>query len=147
MDYKLPSESVFLRDLAVREFNFQYKRIIDPKLCSIRSIVATYGCTNGYEITTLDQADSLRLRMYFNLDEMDNFLPYRLETDSTIVQGGLGDEIYVMIGTINRYYVDSGVYKFRPIASAAVSDLLMYYVEGEVMQYIDGSNVEFLNVV
>lgn len=146
MDYKLQSESSFLRELAVREFNFQYQRSLDHKLCTIKTIVPNYGCTHGYEIETMDVSDHVRLRMYFNLDDKDNFLPYRLETDNRIIQGDLGDEIYVMIGTINRYYVESGTYKFRPIATAAINELLMYYNEGEVMQYMDGSNVEFLNV-
>lgn len=146
-NYKLPTESVFLRELAVREFNFQYKRNIDPALCTIKSIAAGYGCSHGYEITTNQTDDHLRLRLYFTLAEMDSFLPYRLETDSSMIQGELGDEIYVTIGTINQYYIDSGTYRFRTMTTSSGSTVLVHYMDGLAMTFMDGTNVEYVAAV
>ena len=144
MEYKLAPESQFLRTLAVREFNFQYKRNIAPGLCNIKSIAPGYGCTHGYEIESLRQGDHLRMRMYFNLGELDQFQPYRLETDTTFAKGTLGDENYVMIGTVNKYYVESGTYRFRTMAITEDDTKLLHFMNGEVMQFMDGSNTEYV---
>ena len=143
LDYKLAPESQFLRDIAVREFNFQYHRDIDPILCTIKSIVGGYGCTHGYEIESMREGDHLRLRMYFNLGDLDQFLPYRLETDKSFATASLGDEVYVTIGTINQYYVDSGTYRFRTLNTTTSDDKAIHFMNGEVLQYTDGGIAEY----
>lgn len=143
--YKLEKESKFLRRMAVREFNFQYQRNIDPELCNIKSIRGSYGCKHGYEIESLREGDHLRLRMYFNLGDNDQLLPYRLETDDTFAQLTLADEVYVTIGTVNQYYVESGEYRFRTMtASAEDSAKVMTFMNGEVIQTMDGGTLEYV---
>ena len=143
--YKLEKESKFLRRMAIREFNFQYHKNIDPDLCNIKSIRGGYGCKYGYEIVSLREGDNLRLRMYFNLGDNDQLLPYRLETDNTFAQGSLADEVYVTIGTVNQYYVESGEYKFRTMTTSAEdSTKTMTFMNGEVFETMDEGILEYV---
>ena len=145
VNYKLEKESKFLRRMAVREFNFQYHRDINHELCNIKSIPGNYGCNHGYEIESLREGDNLRLRLYFNLGENDQLLPYRLETDNTFAKGGPGDEVYVTIGTVNQYYVESGEYKFRTMSAPAEDNAkTMTFMSGEVFQTLDGGILEYV---
>lgn len=143
IDPGLPTERNFLINMAVRLFNEQYGRKIDPASCTLETIDSTYECNYGYEIRALH--DSLRLRIYFTLGDIDFFAPYRLEVDTTYLPGGLGDEVYVMLGTVQRYYVDSGLYKFRKnyVADISVFDYIddmngigLTFMTGESMQYV-----------
>ena len=142
---KTQNERKFLIDMAVREFNRQYRRNIDPKFCTINSIRATYGCTHGYEIKTIVENDFLRLRIYFNLQRYDKFCPYRLETDETDIPGRLGDEVYVMIGTINNYYVDNGIYRFRWLGDDPLSDDYFLFMSGEHVEFMTGEKVKYVD--
>lgn len=141
--YKLEKESMFLRRMAIREFNFQYHKKIDPTLCDIKSISPGYKCSHGYEIESLREGDNFRIRLYFNLGDNDQLLPYRLETDDSFSKGSLGDEVYVTIGTINQYYVDSGEYRFRTLSSVEDETNMLHFMNGEVFQTIDGRILEY----
>lgn len=137
-------EREFIIDLAVSRFNLQYKKKIDPKDCLVKSIVGNYGCFYGYEIDSIRVDDFLRLRIYFNLGGLDSFLPYRLETDKTMSEGALGDEIFVTIGTVNRFYKDEGIYKFRPMSDEELRDDYVHFMDGEMIHFMDGGAMTYV---
>lgn len=141
---KLVSEREFLIQLAVRQFNYQYKKQIDPTRCGVKSIRGNYGCTFGYEVDTIRENDHLRIRVYFNLLNQDSFEPLRLEVDDTFTTNELGDEVYVMIGTVNRYYIDSGTYKFRQIQEDPSRFEYMYIMDGDLFEYMSGEPARYV---
>lgn len=144
---KSQQEKVFLIGMAVREFNYQYRRKIDPTVCVIKSIRPTYGCKFGYEINTIREDDQVRLRVYFNLEHLDSFKPYRLEVDESDIPGELGDEVYVMIGTLNNYYVDSGTYRFRWLEPDASQMDYMLFMSGEHIEFLSGEKATYVETV
>ena len=147
MSYKLQSEELFLLNTAVKAFNKQYGRSIDPQLCTIRSIPGAYGKTYGYEILTARTDDFLRLRMYFSIGGLDAFSPYRIELQGDTAVGSLADEVYVMNGVVNRYYVDSGTYRFRWIGPQPHELLRFDDMDGVPMNWMDGDKVEYVELV
>ncbi len=139
------SEKVFLTELAVSRFNEQYGRSIDPAGCTIFSIVPNYGEAYGYEIATITTGDNLRLRIYFSLQNLDNLNPYRLEVDTTLIEGALGVEVYVSLGTVNSYWLDSGVYKFRWIQPDPAYYAYMEVVEtGDRFKFMNGQDFQLV---
>ena len=135
-------EKAFLANMAVSAFNDQYNQTLDPANFTIKSLLPNYGCDYGYEFES--KTDILRLRMYFNLGDLDFFLPYRLEVDTTYRPDMLGDEVYVMLGTVQRYYKEGGIYRFRTYSLApelipAIDDMYgvnLQFMTGETMQYV-----------
>lgn len=125
-----PSEKDFLRRLAVDRFNLQYGKNVDYTRCFIHSIEPNYRRELGYEIVTARPDDYLRLRIYFDITEIDSFRPYRLETDEKFKVGYVGDEVFVSLGTVNPYYRDEGIYNFRWIAPDPELDEVLLYVGG-----------------
>lgn len=138
-------ERRFLIDMAVLHFNRQYGRAIDPKLCGIKSIRTNYGCSHGYEIRTFQEDDHLRLRFYFTLADREVFDPYRLEVDERFVRDAIGDEVYVMIGTIPISYVENDIYRFRPIAEIIDEGSYVLYLEGDYFQFMSGERMTWVN--
>lgn len=93
----------FIRTIAVTQFNQQYGKNFDPRDFDVFSIVPCYSNTHGYEIYSVRSDDKLRLHLYFNVGQSDDFMPYRLENDMSDKKGQLGDEVYVMIGFISMW--------------------------------------------
>lgn len=138
-------EREFLIGMAVTQFNIQYGRKIDPKLCNIRSIHKSYGCTHGYEIKSIREDDDLRLRIYFNIGDSDVFEPYRLEVDRSFIKSALGDEVYVMLGSIDAKYIESGIYYFRPLSELANPDNYALFVEGDLFEFMSGEKLSWVD--
>ena len=141
---KMKSEKEFLMGLALAQFNSQYHRKLVPEECLIISIAPSYGCKYGYEISTIRSDDYARLRIYINLEGMDNLKSYRLETDKTFKKGALGDEVYVAIGTVNEYYVDEGLYSFRWIASTGPVVENINLMMGETFNFMNGDPLQLV---
>lgn len=141
------SEKAFLIGLAVSRFNEQYGRSIDPAGCTIFSIDPNYGEDYGYEIATIATGDNLRLRIYFSLQHLDNLNPYRLEVDTTLIEGALGDEVYVSLGTVNSYWLDSGTYKFRWINPDPAYFAYLEAVEtGDRFKFMNGQDFQLVAI-
>lgn len=144
MTYALQSEELFLLNTAVKAFNKQYGRTIDPQLCTIRSVTPAYGKTHGYEITTARTDDFLRMRLYFSLGKLDAFSPYRVELQGEVAAGSLTDEVYVATGVVNQWYVDSGTYRFRWMGVHPHELLRFDDMEGVPMNWMDGEKAEYV---
>lgn len=139
---KLPSEKEFLIKLAVDRFNLQYNKRIDPKGCTVHSIPRNYQREKGYEIVTRRQDDFLRLRIYFNIVGIDSIRAYRLEVDDTYKVRENGDEVYVALGNVNPYYVDSGTYTFRWIEQDLEAESGLLYMSGDFITLMSGEHLE-----
>lgn len=140
-----PTERDFLKGLAVNHFNTQYKKTLDKTKCAIRSIPATYSTTHGYEIETVNQADYVRIRMYFNIAGYTHFGKIRVEVDNTHVESGLGDEVYVMLGEVDPMWVDEGIYKFRWLPEdTTVYEYLSFVEDNSIIQYMEGDYLRLM---
>lgn len=119
-------EKHFLIDFALGKFNLQFNRNLQVADFDIFSILPTYDTIRGYEIFTLTPGDNLRLRIYFNYGDHDGLGDYRLEVDNSEINSGLGDEVFVAIGTVDNYYMFSGMMSFLwiPISASAANILL-----------------------
>ena len=106
------NERRFLIQLAVYAFNQQYNRDLKVHDCDIKSIPPNQFSTIAYEVFTVRLDDYVRLRLYLEYGDYDNLGRYRLEVDGTDGLGILGDEVYVTSGFVDRYYRESGLYKF-----------------------------------
>lgn len=137
------SESDLLRKLAVSTFNLQFGRNLVASDCSIRSIPPQYSKTLGYEIITNSTTDYVRLKIFLDYGSGDQLYDYRLETDKSILAGSLEDEVYAAVGTISETYRDLGIYKFRTIGAAAVSDSTVVDSSGAVFEWEEGGAMEW----
>lgn len=142
----MPSEKVFLITLAVNSFNEQHGRAIDPAQCTIYSIAPNYGKTYGYEIVTIATGDNLRLRIYLDLGGLDSLNTYRLEVDTSYIEGALGDEVYVSLGTVSSYYFDAGIYKFRWINPDPAYYSFFESMAGDRFQFMNGQDFQLVAV-
>ncbi len=106
------NEKQFIIQFALQKFNEQYQRSIKVEDCDARSIQPNRFSVQAYEIFSVRLDDFLRLRLYINLSKVDKLGRYRLEVDGSEGVNRLGDEVYVATGTLDRYYYESGLYKF-----------------------------------
>lgn len=107
------TEKDFIIQLALSSFNNQYNRNILITDCDAKSILPNQYSTIAYEVFSVRLDDYVRLRMYLDFGTTDNLGRYRLEVDGSEGVGILGDEVYVTTGFIDRYYKESGLYKFN----------------------------------
>lgn len=106
------NEKQFIIQFALQKFNHQYNRSIKVEDCDAKSIQPNRFSVQAYEIFSVRLDDFLRLRLYINLSKVDKLGSYRLEVDGSEAVNQLGDEVYVATGTLDRYYYESGLYKF-----------------------------------
>lgn len=121
------TEKQFLIGLALRKFNEQYSRNIQVADCDIASIPLRFGFQRSYEINTVRTDDNLRLHMHIRFEGKDGLSNYRVEVDSVLTQfaistGTLTDEVYVSTGTIDPYYLNNDIYKFRLMNESALDN-------------------------
>lgn len=140
----MKTEKEFLISTALRQFNEQYTKSIQVVDCDIKSIPTRNGFERSYEVHTLRTDDHLRMHMHLRFEGRDGLSNYRLEVDSVQTQqdgnvGTLSDEVYVATGTIDPYYKDSGIYKFRPVN---VDTTLLAILLGEMGEDVLGENGE-----
>lgn len=107
------NEVEFLINLAVSEYNDQYGAAFKPKDFDIKSLRPSVNFDKGYEIYTVRTDDFLRLRMYFAFGNRTDFGPFKLEVDGKKFVAELGDEVFVTLGSVEDYYKNEGIYKFR----------------------------------
>lgn len=101
------NDKAIIANIAVTRYNEQFGTKFNPADFDVFSIQPAYSNTHGYEIYTERNDDSLRLHLYFNIGQKDDFMPYRLENDLQDIKGELGDEVFVTIGLVDRYYIES----------------------------------------
>lgn len=134
-------EREFLIKLAIDKFNTQFNSDILINECDIYSIPATFSTNLGYEIYTRRADDNLRLRIYLLINNYDSLMDYRVEVDpQKNFIGGLGDEIFVAIGTLDRYYKEQKIYTFNWLSPSGSSDVSAILLEdGRPIMLEDGS--------
>jgi hypothetical protein len=125
------TEALFLITLAVNAFNEQYQKSFTPEDFCIFSITPAPNFNLGYEVVTIRDGDFVRIHMYLNIGRFDTLSPYRLEVNYPSYSNALGDEVYVTLGEIDRYYQDSGLYKFNSINTCGITLNVLATEEGE----------------
>lgn len=129
------AERDFLIEYAVRKYNRQYGRDYTRDEFDVRSITPRVNTDLGYEFTTNRLDDFVRLRIYFSFGRFDDVRDFKLEVNYPSYIGKLGDETFVALGTIDRYYLDSGIYKFRWIGTD--TSRLPIFVTDEQVAFVD----------
>ena len=139
---KLLSEKEFLINMAVDRFNSQYGSSLDPKNFVVYSIPSNYQMERGYEVVTKVENNFLRLRIYFNITDVERVRPYRLEVDDTYKTGEHGDEVYVFLGSVSTHYVKNGTYSFRWIERDVELLSRLRYMSGGFIMLMSGGHLE-----
>lgn len=137
------TERDFLKFLALEQFNRQFRRKINYKTCSIKSIPPIQNKTHGYEIETIRSDDFVRLRIYFNLDTRTVLQPYRTELTGAMVEG-LGDETYVSVGSMAKHWVDSDTYRFRWMQDDPNQYDFIHGADGDLLQFMTGEYIRYV---
>lgn len=115
------TEKEFLLKMALDKYNAQYGLDIKITDCDIFSIPVRYNANVSYEIYTVNRTDFLRLHIHLLIQNTDVLYDYRIESDPYTNRSGennLTDEVYVAMGVVDIYYVNTGRYQFKPIAEA-----------------------------
>ncbi len=141
------TEKQFLIGLALKRFNEQYNRNVQISDCDIRSIPVRYAFVLSYEITSNRLDDNFRLHMHLRMEGSDGLGPYRVEVDSNLTQnagttGNTGDEVYVTLGTIDPYYRNQGIYKFRPLNQDPALSNILLLEDGTPLLLENGEEIE-----
>lgn len=113
------SEQEFLITKALKKYNSQYSKNLKVQDFSIVSIPTRVNFHRSYQITSLRDDDYLKLHMHLLFDSIDDLRDYRIEVEKPFETMALGDEVYVACGFIDRYWYDSGTYKFNAVSGSA----------------------------
>lgn len=108
---KLIPEQQYLKELALREFNFQFGTKFKHTDCIIYSVKPPTGFRLGYEIDTCRCEDRRRIRIYLNLSNTDSMGYFRL-TVAPEFKKGAGDEVWVSQGSIDTTHTSYRGYLF-----------------------------------
>lgn len=135
------NEVTFLLKLAITVFNRQYNTNFNIDDFCIFSIEPSYGFDLGYEIVTIINTDNVRLRIYLNIGEKDNLSNYKLEVNHPSYTGGLGDEVHVALGEIDKDHIENNLIKFLFINTCNINnnviatedDIAITTEDGEVL--------------
>jgi len=110
------NDKSFIERLAVDEFNRQYNRDLTPEEVDTRSIEAGEYADVGYEIFTIAEGDSLRLRIRLTIDNDEAYIgKYRLETATTDPLTGHKDHVYTALGKLDQHYVWTDLLNLKPL--------------------------------
>lgn len=142
------TEKQFLIDFALRYFNDQYTRKIKVEDCDIVSIPVRYGFERSYQVNTTRLDDNLRLHMHIRFEGYDGLSKYRVEVDSILSQllgneNSLIDEVYVATGSIDPYYKNEGIYKFRYIGEDPTLNNFLLQENGDPILFESGQPILF----
>jgi len=132
------TEQQFLKKLATDGVYEKLGRRFNPDECSIKSIRAQAQRHRSYEVTTNRQDDFVRIRLHINLHSKTSFDSVSMEVDETTRVGQLGDEVFVVYATVDKYYVDAGIYQFATIDDGSAYDNLLLVDAGIALADSDG---------
>lgn len=128
----------FLKSFALARFNDQHGRKFKHSDCDIKSIPVRYDCDRSYEIFSNRLDDYFRLHIHLRFDVSDGLGDYRVELQGSRVTGALGDEVWVAVGTIDRYYMEAGLTRFQNLNTNENLVEVLDYENGEHMVFSDG---------
>jgi len=112
MANSFPTETDFLKSLIVSKFNEQFSTSYLLTDFNIYSIAPKPTQQIGYELTSTQLNNPLKLRAYFNFATNDEVSTFTLGLLPTASLGTLDDEVYVCYGLIDQYYLDENIYNF-----------------------------------
>lgn len=128
----------FLKSFALARFNQQYKRNFKTIDCDIKSLPVRYDSDRSYEVFSNRLDDYFRLHMHLRFDNRDGLGDYRVELQGPRVTDGLGDEVLVAVGTIDRYYVEAGLTRFRNLNTNGDLVEVLIYENGDPIPMNNG---------
>lgn len=135
MPTDFPSEKIFLLKLVINNFNAQIGTNYPISDFIIHSIEPKTTSDVGYEILPINTENNLKIRVFFNFSNNDEVGLFSLGLLPTQDIGGLNDEVYVVYGLIDRYYMDNDIYKFNYINNPL--DITSYLIDDSGQIFAD----------
>lgn len=109
------NEFDIIKSIILRYFNIQYQKEYIPDDFDIITITPAVNFRYGYEISSKTTVDYFRIRVYLNEGDYDNLSKFRIELNYPTSTSKLGDEVYVAVGSIDKYYRETGKVKFLKV--------------------------------
>ena len=86
---------------------------IDISDFEIYSIYGDEDHRYAYEMFNKNPGNAVRVQMYINVGHVDDLSPFQLMLKTPTVLAGLGDEVWVTFGTLNRTHLVNTYYQLR----------------------------------
>lgn len=135
-------EHNFIKELALKFFKNQFNKNIDPAECGIICIDKKPEYPIAFEIYTIRADDFMRIRIYLQLGKSDNLQPYKLEVSAPYHNLSAQDEVWVTLGTFDKYHIESGFLKETMLYHCPQQSLNILLAEnGEPIYAEDGSYI------
>jgi hypothetical protein len=112
-----------IKELAIKFFNSQFERNLIAHKFDLICIPKKINYPIAFEIFTEDKSDFLRLRVYLSLGKEDNLQEYKLEVNSPYTEGSNTDEVWVALGTLDTYNLESGYMKENNLLNCTDEEL------------------------
>jgi hypothetical protein len=112
-----------IKELAIEKFNNQFERNLIAHKFDLICIPKKEDYPIAFEIFTEDKSDFLRLRVYLKLGKEDKLENYKLEVNSPYAESSNVDEVWVTLGTLDTYNLESGYMKENNLLNCTDEEL------------------------
>lgn len=137
-------ESQFLRQLVVREHNYQTGSDVDWNKTVIYSIPSIEGYKHGYEINTTTIGSTFRLHLFLNIGFTDSLSEGRVEVKPAFKDGVLGDEVFVYRGTIDTAHTGYNGYRLLWMGENFSAFPVLLQVDNSPFRLVDGGLISLV---
>lgn len=105
-------EKTFLKRFLLNQFNIQRGQSFKADDFDIRSVPAMFGYRLGYEVKPVRINSTMRILAYLSVARSDTLGPFILQVKEPNVVNALGDEVFVVKGSIDSAHHLYGGYQF-----------------------------------
>jgi hypothetical protein len=128
--------------MALTLFNNQFNRNLRVTDFDMICIAKKADYPIAFEIYTARSDDFFRLRIYLKIDKADDLLPFKLEVNAPYHNATSEDEVWVTLGTLDVYHLESGYLKEQFLYDCP--DQILNLILAEDGTPILGENGEYL---
>jgi hypothetical protein len=128
--------------MALTLFNNQFNRNLRVTDFDMICIAKKADYPIAFEAYTTRADDFLRLRIYLKIGKADNLLPFKLEVNAPYHNATSEDEVWVTLGTLDVYHLESGYLKEQFLYDCP--EQMMSLILAEDGTPILGENGEYL---
>lgn len=100
-----------IKGMALQLFNNQYRKNLQLADFDMICISKKPDYPIAFEAYTTRTDDFLRLRIYLHIGKADDLQPFKLEVNAPYHNSSSQDEVYVTLGSLDIYHLESGYLK------------------------------------
>lgn len=131
-----------IKAAALRFFGVQFNKQLNPADFAIICVPKKADYPLAFEIFTTRIDDFLRLRVYLQITSSDNFQPFKLEVTTPYVNNSPEDEVWVTLGSLDKYHIESGYLKEDGLYRCPdMVDNILLMEDGNAILAEDGSYI------